>query len=284
MKNTLIYTLFSLGLAFCLFQSSSSGRANAAGSGNTGAPGEATTCITCHGTNASVQVDLNIEIQNADGEIVTTYLPETTYNLKVSITPTMGEPAAYGFQMVSINAPVDEDGEAINTWANASDNASIIDLSFVERTYVEHDGPSSTNEFTVEWTAPSEGAGVVTFYACGNGVNFNGSTSGDNADCQKLEFSEGIVSSTATQADGIDIQLAPNPAHDFVQLLSKLETSGSYSIQIFTLSGQLMQEQFHNLPSGEQNTRLDISQLPSGTYILRLGNPREAAHLKLVKL
>lgn len=285
MKNQILYTAFALLFAVCLFQSNSSGRANAAGSGNTGAPGDASsTCITCHGTSASIQVDLSIEATNADGVGVTQYEPEATYTFKVTLDPQMGNPSAYGFQMLSLNAPLDMDGDAINSWVNASANASIVEISATNRTYVEHSNPSSSNEFTVDWVAPSEGAGVVTFYACGNGVNFNGSTSGDNADCATFVFEEAVVSSTQDLAKAFDLSVAPNPARDFIQLTTNLTPSNNYQVEIYNLNGQLMQQQLSPFSAGEQNATIPVSSLTGGIYIIRVSNGREAANLKFVKL
>ncbi|NRB47118.1 MAG: T9SS type A sorting domain-containing protein [Saprospiraceae bacterium] len=283
MKNRLLYTAFGLLLSFCLFQSSSSGRATAAGSGNTGAPGDSnSTCISCHGNNADIQVDLNIEATNADGLAVTQYEPETTYTLKVSLDPQMGSPAAYGFQMLSLNAPLDMNGDAINSWVNASSNANIVELS--NRTYVEHTSPSSSNEFTVDWVAPSAGAGVVTFYACGNGVNLNGSTSGDNADCATFVFEEAVVSSTQELANTFDLSVAPNPARDFIQLSSNMPSTNNYQMEIYSLSGQLLRRQSREFVAGEQTTRLPIENLIGGIYIIRISSGQKSANLKFVKL
>lgn len=285
MKNRIVYTAFGLLLTICLFQSNSSGRANAAGSGNTGAPGDASsTCITCHGTSASIQVDLSIEATNADGVGVTQYEPEATYTFKVTLDPQMGNPSAYGFQMLSLNAPLDMNGDAINSWVNASSNANIVEISSTNRTYVEHANPSATNEFTVDWVAPSQGSGVVTFYACGNGVNFNGSTSGDNADCATFVFEEAVVSGTQELASAIDISIAPNPARDFLQLKTNLAQSNTYQVEIYNLSGQLMQQQLNTLDAGVQDTRVPISNLTNGIYIIQVGNGKETANLKFVKL
>lgn len=285
MKNRIIYTSFSLLLVVCLFQSSSSGRANAAGSGNTGAPGDASsTCITCHGTSASIQVDLSIEATKADGAAVTQYEPETMYTLKVTIDPQVGSPSAYGFQMLSLNAPLDTNGDAINSWVNASSNANIVEISSTNRTYVEHANPSATNEFTVDWVAPSQGSGVVTFYACGNGVNFNGATSGDNADCATFVFEEAVVSNTQELTSAIDISVAPNPAREFLQLTTNLAQTSNYQVEIYNLSGQLMQRQVDAFGAGEQRTTIPVASLTGGIYILRVGNGRETANLKFVKL
>ena len=285
MKNRILYTAFSLMFAVCLFQSNSSGRANAAGSGNTGAPGDASsTCITCHGNNPNIVVDLSIEATNADGVTVTQYEPEATYTFKVILDPQMGTPSAYGFQMLSLNAPLDMNGDAINSWVNASTNANIVEISATNGTYVEHSNPSASNEFTVDWVAPSEGAGVVTFYACGNGVNFNGSTSGDNADCATFVFEEAVVSSTQNLASAIEFSIAPNPARDFLQLTSNISNASIYQVEIYSLSGQLMRRQSNELATGEQTTRLPIENLVGGIYIIRVSNGQESANLKFVKL
>lgn len=285
MKNRILYTAFGLLLALCLFQSNSSGRANAAGSGNTGAPGDASsTCITCHGTNASIQVDLKIEATDAAGASVMQYIPEATYSFKVTVDVVEGSPSAYGFQLLSLNAPIDVNGDAINSWVNASNNASIVEISSTNRTYVEHSNPSSTNEFTVDWVAPTEGAGVVTFYACGNGVNFNGSTSGDNADCATFVFEEMVVSSTQELANAFDLAIAPNPARDFIQVTSNISHTNIYQVEIYSLDGQLMRRQSNEFAAGEQTTKLPIDNLVGGIYILRVSNGQESAHLKFVKL
>lgn len=283
MKNRILSTAFGLLLAICLFQSNSSGRANAAGSGNTGAPGDSnSTCITCHGNNPDIQVDLNIEATNADGLAVTQYEPAATYTLKVTLDPQMGSPSAYGFQMLSLNAPLDMNGDAINSWVNASSNTNIVEVS--NRTYIEHISPSSSNEFTVDWVAPSAGAGVVTFYACGNGVNLNGATSGDNADCATFVFEEAVVSSTQELASAFDLSIAPNPARDFIQLTSYISNTTNYQVEIYSLSGQLMRRQSNEFAAGEQITRLPIANLVGGIYIIRVSNGQESANLKFVKL
>ena len=69
MKFNLLYLFFGLSLALFVLNSNSGGRATVANAGNTGAPGDqANTCITCHGTSAAIQVNLDIEVadENAD--------------------------------------------------------------------------------------------------------------------------------------------------------------------------------------------------------------------------
>jgi len=282
MKNHTIYTLFVLALSVFLFQSNSQGRANTAGTGNTGAPGDAsTTCITCHGTSATIQVDLGIEASDDAGNPVTTaYTPGENYTIKVSLNATVGSPNAYGFQMVSLNGEPNVEADAINDWINPSDNARIINVASTNRTYVEHKGPSATNEFTVEWKAPETGSGTVTFYACGNGVNLNGSTSGDNAACNQFTLEERVISSTSDRVAAMQLLAAPNPAQNHIKLFTTLRNGGEVKIGIYTSNGQLIREQVNFLAAGEQQTDLDLSQLNEGIYIISLQNEHEIASVK----
>ena len=76
-----------------------------------------------------------------------------------------GTPDGYGFSMICLDA----NDNNYNGWANASSNAQLS--TSAGRNYVEHDGISSSNEFTVDWTAPSASTGDVTFYVGANAVN-----------------------------------------------------------------------------------------------------------------
>ena len=81
MKLKLLCFLGGLFIMAGLFMASSGGRAATVGWGNTGAPGEETmmgqptTCQTCHSSSTTVQVELGIEVTNANGEVVTGYAP-----------------------------------------------------------------------------------------------------------------------------------------------------------------------------------------------------------------
>lgn len=164
MKLNFVYTSFAVLLIAIISMGNSGGRATVAGSGNTGAPGDAgSTCISCHGGSTDIEVGLDIAITDGDGNSIEKYVPGTVYNGSVTINPTMGAPAAYGFQIVAINAALNEDGESVNTFANPSANTQLATIAN-GRQYAEHNGPSGTdNVFTFEWTAPEANSGTVTF-------------------------------------------------------------------------------------------------------------------------
>jgi hypothetical protein len=64
-----------------------------------------------------------------------------------------------------------------------------------------------------------------------------------------------------------EFKLYPNPASKFLILLLEQETNTVASVQIYNTLGQLMLQE-NGLSSNQ--TRLNIEQLPSGTYTARL--------------
>lgn len=285
MKLNLLYALFALAMAFTLFQSNSQGRAQRAGAGNTGAPGdENRTCINCHNNNPAISVSLNIEASDATGTVVTEFTPDSTYTLKVTINTDMGSPEGFGFQITALNAEINQPGDDVPDWSDPADNVRIITVNATGRTYAEQKGPSSTNEFTAKWKAPEAGSGVVTFYACGNGINGNGATSGDAAACNTLVLNEATVVNTNDLDEELSIAIGPNPASHFVNITSTLQEADDYNIQFFTLNGQLVQTHNQYLPAGQQNTTIDISDLQKGIYLIRVDNGQKAVNTKLFKL
>ncbi|MCL2416402.1 MAG: alpha-amylase family glycosyl hydrolase [Bacteroidales bacterium] len=79
--------------------------------------------------------------------------------------------------------------------------------------------------------------------------------------------SEGWINENATSVVGferaeIPMSIFPNPAQD--EIFVDFEAEGQREIQIFNLSGQLMQ----TISTRSQNVRMDVSNLRAGSYIL----------------
>ena len=143
MKFKFVYTLFTLMLCSVLFIASKDGRAFSNGTGNTGAPGDETdsggnlrTCQSCHNNNANIQVSLEIEVLNDVGEPVTEYIPDETYDVKVTLVSSGSQtPAAYGFQLLCLDAPLNQNGNNRLAFANPSANTRIaLPLPMIDNT------------------------------------------------------------------------------------------------------------------------------------------------------
>lgn len=176
-RTYLIQVLFLAGLAF-VFLNNSGGRANQANDGNTGAPGESgTVCGNCHSSAAYGMTTTTLSInETGTANPVTAYTPGTTYDVILTVNNTVGTPSGYGFQMTALEGSnvdvADFNPTSINTQLATANNVG-------GRRYVEQDGTSSSNTFTMQWTAPSVGTGDVTFYRIGNSVNNSNSLGGD---------------------------------------------------------------------------------------------------------
>jgi hypothetical protein len=282
MKFKILYTFFGLLFGAFLLISSSNGRATSAGEGNTGAPGEnapnGRTCQTCHNTSAAIQVSLNIELLDPNGEAVSSYIPGETYTAKVVISAAAGNPVAYGFQLVSL---LDDGNAEYNAFQNPASNVKLATTN-INRQYAEHNNPSSSNEFLVEWVAPDAGQGSVTFYAGGNGVNDNSATSGDGAAINSLTIEEGTNTFTQQiRQQELDLVAIPNPASDFIQLELGESVEDNFLLQIVTITGQVLRTQ--EVASSAGKTEVNISDLPAGQYVLLLQNDRYQAVERIVK-
>ncbi len=289
MKLSTIYTVFIVLLLAVLSLSNRNGRAGNQNWGNTGAPGDETlsngqsrTCVTCHNTSSAVQVTLAIEIKDEMGNSITDngYVPGEIYDVKVSINAAVGTPAGYGFQMLALNAEEGVDAAEVSTWTNLGSNVKSSFASNTNRTYVEHNGMSTTNEFMMKWMAPADLSGPVTFYAAGNGVNDNRSTTGDGAAVKRLTITQDITSSTQGLQHR-ELSVFPNPAKN--ELFLETRSVGSYELSIYDLSGRLMHQGKIDLGGQGMISQIDLSQLSSGTYFLQIFNDQEQLTKRIIK-
>ncbi len=135
--------------------------------GRTGAPGE-TTCGGCHsGGSYSGSMTFEFGAKSESG-----YEPGETY--VITFTGEYGAPR-YGFSITVLDATENPAGDF--TLIN-EDNTSFGSLGN-GRQYVGHKAADATNEWTFEWTAPSQDVGPVTFYYVINAANGDSGTGGD---------------------------------------------------------------------------------------------------------
>ncbi len=135
--------------------------------GYSGAPGEET-CQLCH---ASYGLNAGPGSLTISGPVV--YEPGQTY----PITVTLEHPgqACWGFQF----SPLDQGSctitDPVNTQLSVSNSRSYVSHTLAG-TQAGSFGPVS---WTFDWTAPTDGAATIVFYASGNASDHNGSPTGD---------------------------------------------------------------------------------------------------------
>lgn len=256
-----------------LFQSYSGGPA-AGNARATGAPGDGpNTCVTCHnsgGSFGSVSIDLLIEDMN--GNAVSTYMADSIYSMTITVNHSSGNPAGFGFQMICLE---DDNDSNVPGWSNPSSNAQLS--SSGGRNYVEQDGTSASNVFTVDWTAPEVGTGDLTFYLGGNAVNGANGNNGDRAALASVSISETLVDTmdSATSVGSVVAQstwrVYPNPADERI-ILDGLE-SGS-RVSIYDVHGSLVRTEMFL-----QSKEISVQDLEPGLYLIQAENQNAVQRL-----
>ncbi|MBK8700093.1 MAG: hypothetical protein IPN29_11415 [Saprospiraceae bacterium] len=156
--------------------------------GYTGAPGDGV-CAQCHsGTNPAL-----------DGEITIDGVPATItagqlYNVTVTVSnPNLAANRA-GFQIVALNNSNTNAGNFTNPSVASSIKTSAGKKYFGHAPAVPFSGNTMLT-WTVDWTAPASGSGLITFY--GGSVIANGN-SGSSGDRFVITQSSGTLSGSST--------------------------------------------------------------------------------------
>lgn len=167
---------FLYGLAVVAFASSQAmAYREGPPAGMTGSPGSSyNSCMLCHGFAAGSG---SVEILGVPAQ----YALNQTYDLTVRIS----DPSQLGagFQL-SVENPIGAHVgtlsviDAVNTQLNTSDYINHT-LTGVDNSVAAWAGNGNSADYLVRWQAPASPAGPVTFWAAGNAINNNFSSSGD---------------------------------------------------------------------------------------------------------
>lgn len=290
MKFRLIYLLFFGALCFSVLPGNKNGRASEAKKGNTGAPGDEANsngspriCSYCHFGAAGPVVFINL--LDDKGDTITQYMPGKQYKARVAIDNSNPSLTGYGFQMIALRDADTTDLDGFSDPGNNTVNNYKIATIANGRTYAEHDNISNTKLFDVVWTAPPAGTGPVSFYAAGNAVNRNGTTSGDGAASDVLKINEDI--STAAEDQSVRIlawSVWPNPVQESAYLNLELQQAGNYRLLVFNMAGQQVWESVQDFNSGLNRVDLPVASWHPGLYVVKIENKKFSQSLKMLKL
>ena len=218
------------------------------------APGESgRTCNECHTSAGNFVPQIALEVFDANGQLVTSYIPGNQYDIKVKVSGT-NNPKAYGFQMTSL---ADNGNTDMGVWSSLGQRVKQITL--IGRKYLVQSSPKVDGVFSTKWTAPAEDKGNISFYFAGLAVNLNGSNAGDNHVTGKLTLASGGGTSSTQNLTENATFLYPNPAKDVLTLTSD---KNIHNLTFYNTSGQKV-AQIRN-----ESGRIDVSALPQGVYFV----------------
>ena len=242
-------TLLKLGLAptivLALTLMSNSGGSPG---GRTGSSSDGQTCATagCHGAippNGQDMISTNIP---AEG-----YMADSTY--QISVTVTDANSSKFGFEMTVEDASGSKQG----SFTGNTDVTSYNSNQRVTHKSSSNSG-SGSRTWTMDWTAPSSGAGSLTFYVAALVANGNGNNSGDFVLTDSRQFMEQITASHA-KIEAFDMKIYPNPTQDYIQIDG---LNGQFQISIFDKSGKLVME--------SDADRISLETLSTGSYVVKV--------------
>ncbi|MEY3243553.1 MAG: hypothetical protein RIR11_4992 [Bacteroidota bacterium] len=267
------------------------GRAASQGKGNTGAPGDETnangtirTCANCHNAGP-ITATIGVTLLETDGDIVSSYVPNTDYILRVKVNGTGSTIQGYGFQMIPLKNSDNTDVKGMSDFGGATANNYKIATIQNGRTYAEQSNISVTDTFSVRWKSPVAGTGAITVYASGNAVNGNSGTGGDGAAFTTLVLTEsGASSSNEQNLVRNGLRVFPNPIRNNANIQFDLLTAGQYQIQLFDLSGAVVWSNNIDLGSGQQQISIPMDQQSAGIYLARMTNGQQSASVKVLKI
>ncbi|MDX1912459.1 MAG: choice-of-anchor V domain-containing protein [Saprospiraceae bacterium] len=262
------------------------GRASQAQRGNTGAPGDETqggqliTCQNCH-NQGPIVASTAISVIDSNGNAVSQYIPGYKYTARVTITASGPMLMGYGFQMIALrdNGNTDLDG-----FTDTNPNNYKIATIPGGRTYAEHDNISSSNTFNVIWTAPVSGTGSVTFYAAGNGVNGNGTSSGDGAGKASLQLSEVTSAAPELAEKQPALRISPNPVSTDALMTLENAPAGEYRLRAFNAAGEVVWENVQILSADTKTQVLPAQNWAPGVYFVQMESAGKATSVKVLKL
>jgi len=102
---------------------------------------------------------------------------------------------------------------------------------------------------------------------------------------QKIDLTDLFVSTNSTEKPPNSIQIFPNPVNEVATIQLELVAPTTVTIELFDLTGRKIKTISESqLVGGEQQIKLDMTDLASGKYIIRMMSEAEILTKKVVKL
>lgn len=257
-KNYFFKTiLFLIPFSAILLLSFSSGN----GSALSGSPGDGNNCTQCHAgvvNNSNIQITTNIP--------VTGYHFNTEYD--VTITNTAGG-TRNGFQ---VTAEKDSDNSKAGTFRSV--NAATQTVDFDKRIIHTSQG-NNQSSWSFKWTSPSSEQGKITFYGASVSGDGNFLSSGDQVFLGK---SNSVPSLSVDALSKLEFELFPNPSSDnvFIRFSDNEENAMA---TFYDYSGKKV----YNQEVTRSNTKINVSNLSSGVYFVKVISDGKAGLKKFIK-
>jgi Secretion system C-terminal sorting domain len=79
-----------------------------------------------------------------------------------------------------------------------------------------------------------------------------------------------LPSTSTSLPEGINLNVAPNPASNEIKLSFRCKERGDATVQLYNIMGQKLKELPIAIYEGDNQERVNVADLPSGTYYVRI--------------
>jgi len=231
----------------------------------TNSPIDGENCTKCHSTNDVEPVDFwitsNIPFQG--------YTPGETYT--ITATGVHEGVIKFGFELTAEN-----DSEKVGTFTLIDEERTKFTNNDMAVTHTS-DGNTpdgDVNSWQMDWTAPEDGVGEITFYAAFNAANGDLDTTGDQIYTSSLsvpQFGVGVGENALSEK----VTLYPNPATYYVNM----NVPEHSSIQVMNSMGQKVFE----LDDVSNTAKLNVSNFDNGIYFVRVNHEGLSTTKRILK-
>ncbi|HEX8515752.1 MAG TPA: choice-of-anchor V domain-containing protein [Bacteroidia bacterium] len=253
------------------FTSPADGNTSAAPAARTGSPADGLNCTSCHtGTAATTAAGLITSTIPASG-----YIPGQTYTVTASIT--QAGKTKFGFEISPQTTTGVKKGTIVVT--NTTATQLLTGGKYITHKTAGTSFPSGTATWSFNWTAPVAGSGDFTFYGAFNITNANGTSSGDIIKLSTLAVTENLSTGVEDLVLGDEINVFPNPVADKMHITSSSLQDAEMTITVININGQVVKKTDKVI----MNSFIDLAELATGYYVLKIETEKGVAIKKIIK-
>lgn len=247
----LLLVVFTAGIIF----TSEIMHSDSSPGGYSGSPLDSKNCTQCHAGTAIAQANM-ITSNIPEGG----YVPGQTYTITMQLD--YNSMKRCGFELTS-----ETHFDKVGSFKTIDGQGTQLLNSgkAVTHSYLGNTPTNGSKTWKVDWVAPEQNTGQVTFYAAFNAANGNGSASGDQIITSNLLVQEAQATGIEKQNDH-PFSVYYNSENHTIRILNMPSLDTKASAQIFSMSG-IPVKSFSNV---NNNETLDISGLSSGVYIVTI--------------
>ncbi|MBL4624823.1 MAG: T9SS type A sorting domain-containing protein [Flavobacteriales bacterium] len=273
------YTFVLISAAICLAGVAPEIASNGAPSSSTGAPNEGTCgTIGCHDDGlVNAGTASNTFIYNNG---IAEYIPGETYTITVRIEDSGIE--RFGYQLLALNNTDNSNSGSfvITDPLRTQIIDNTVDPQLLDRRYATYlyAGTSAVvtgvGEWTIDWTAPVNDVGDVTFYYATLSADNDGTDSGDEFYTNSFVISpSAVLNIEGEHAQKFSVNIYPNPTTGIVNV--ELQKEGGSLIEIYNMQGSLIR----SVDVSQKIAKINLKELSDGNYMIRISRGNE----KIVK-